>query len=80
MLLGEAVTNRINELLVEEDMSLYRLSKISLIPLSTLKNLSNGHTKSPTLSMVYKIADAFGMSILDFLSSPVFNKENVDYL
>ncbi len=76
---GKAFTKRIDELLFKNGWSLYRLSKISCVPLSTLKNFYRAHSKSPTLSLVYKIANAFNMSILQFLDTPTLQDENVDY-
>ncbi len=76
---GKAFSKRIDELLFKNNWSLYRLSKISCVPLSTLKNFYREHTKSPTLSLVYKIANAFNMSILEFLDCPLLKDENVDY-
>lgn len=73
MTIGEAVSKRINELLFSKGWSLYKLSKESCIPLSTLKNLYVGHTKCPTLSIIFKISDALGVSVTDFLTSPLFN-------
>lgn len=78
MTIGEAVAKRIDDLLFEKGWSLYKLSKISCIPLSTLKNLYTFHTKSPTLAVVFKIAETFDMSAIDFLNCPLFNSENLE--
>lgn len=80
MTMGEAVAKRIDELLFENGWSLYKLSKESCLPLSTLKNLYNGHTKSPTLSIVFKIAETFGITPIEFLDSEIFKLDNLEYL
>lgn len=81
MELGEALSKRIDELLFKNNMSMYRLSKISGIPQSTLKNFYNKHTKSPSLAVIYKLADAFNMTYLEFLDCPIFrNKDDLDYV
>lgn len=54
MTISDAVMKRLNELLAEKNLSLYKFSKLSCIPLSTFKNLLNGHTKSPTLNFIIK--------------------------
>ena len=77
---GKAFVKRIDELLFKRGWSLYKLSKISCVPLSTLKNFYRNHCKSPSLSLVYKIANAFDMTIIEFLSSPVLYDINVDYM
>ena len=39
-----------------------------------------GNTKSPTLAIVYQVADGFGLSILEFLDDEVFKRNDLDYL
>lgn len=79
MTMGEAVAKRINNLLFENNWSLYRLAKESCIPLSTLKNLYTNHTKSPTLSVVFRIAEAFGMTIIEFLNDDIFRDASLEF-
>lgn len=78
MTMGEAVAKRIDGLLYKKDWSLYRLAKESCIPLSTLKNLYTNHTKSPTLSIVFKIAEAFGITVIEFLDDAVFKDKTLE--
>ena len=78
MTMGEAVAKRIDEYLYARQWSLYRLSRESYLPLSTLKNLYNGHTKSPSLTVIFKIAEAFGVTPLEFLDCDVFKSEDLE--
>ncbi len=78
MTIGEAIVKRIDELLFERGWSLYKLAKESCLPLSTLKNLYTGHTKCPTLLVVYKISEAFGISTIQFLDCDLFDTNNLD--
>ncbi len=80
MTLGEAFTKRFMNLLCERKISLYKFAKDSCIPRSTLNNILLGNTKSPTLALVYQVADGFNMSYLEFLDDPIFNSENLDYM
>ena len=80
MSLGEVVTKRIDELMYERGWSLYKVAKESCIPLSTLKNLYTKHTKCPTLVLIYKLADAFNMTPIEFIDCKLLDKNNVDYL
>ena len=80
MTLGEAVTKRIDELMYERGWSLYKVAKESCIPLSTLKNLYTKHTKCPTLVLIYKLADVFEMTPIEFIDCELLDKNNVDYL
>lgn len=78
MTTGLATAKRINELLFEKDWSLYKLSREACLPMSTLTNLYNGHTKSPTLTLICKISEAFGITIIEFLDNPLFYQGSLD--
>lgn len=78
MKMGEAVAKRIDELLFERNMTLYKLAKNACLPISTLQNLYRGHTQSPTLSLVFKIADGLGITVNEFLSSPLFSLDDLE--
>lgn len=78
MTVGEATAKRIDEYLFERNITLYRLAKDSCVPITTLQNLYRNHTKSPTVSVIFKITDALGISIQEFFSSPLFAPENLE--
>lgn len=78
MTTGEAVAKRIDYYLCKNGISLYKLAKDAGLPLSTLQNLYRGHTKSPTVAVIFKITDALGVTIEDFFSSPLFDKDNLE--
>lgn len=80
MTMAEAVAKRIDELLFDRGWSLYKLSKESCLPMTTLKNLYNGHTKSPTLSLIFKISEALKITPLEFLNTPLFKNDELDYI
>lgn len=76
--MGIAISKRLDEYLFAKDISLYRLAKEACIPLSTLQNLYRGHTKSPSLSLLFKIAETLDVSISEFLASPLFAPDNLE--
>lgn len=78
MTVGQATAKRIDEYLYERGISLYKLAHDACIPISTLQNLYRDHTKSPTVSVIFKLTDALGVSIQDFFSSPLFSAENLE--
>ncbi len=80
MNLGEAFSIRFNKLLKKNKISLYKFAKESCIARSTLTNILRGETKSPTLALIYQVADGFNMTILEFLNDPIFDKDNLEYL
>lgn len=80
MTLGEAFTIRLKELLKERNVSLHKFIKDSCIPRSTIVNIMKGNTKSPTLAVVYQVADGFGMTAIEFLDHEVFKRDDLEYL
>ena len=80
MKLGEAFSIRIKELLKERNITLHKFLKDSCITRSTIVNIMLGNTKSPTLALVYQVADGFNMTPLEFLDHPVFKRSDLEYL
>lgn len=78
MNLGNATGKRIKELLFEKNMTQYKLQKITCLNEKTLRDLINGKTKDVKLSTIFLIANAFEMSISEFVSSPLFDQENIE--
>jgi len=80
MTLGEAFTIRLNELLKEKNISLYKFLKNSCIARSTIVNIEKGNTKSPTLAIIYQVADGLGMTPIEFLDHPVFKRDDLNFM
>ena len=80
MTLAKAFTIRLNELLNERNISLYKFAKDNCIPRSSITNARIGRTKSPTLALIYQVAHGFGMTHVEFLNHPVFFKEEIEYM
>lgn len=73
MTIGNAIAKRIDEYLIKRNISLYKLAKDSGIPIATLQNLYRGHTKSPTIAVVYKTCIGLNITIDEFLNSELFS-------
>lgn len=78
MTVGKAVAKRIDEYMFSRGITLYRLAKDAEIPIATLQNLYRGHTKSPTLTVIYKICNGLKVTIFEFLDSPLFNADELE--
>ena len=78
MTVGKAVSNRIDEFLYIKNITLYKLAKDAFLPISTLQNLYRDHTKSPTLTVIFKVIDALGVSFEEFFDSPLFSRDNLE--
>ena len=72
MTVGTAIAKRIDEYIFSRGITLYKLAKDSDLPIATLQNLYRGHTKSPTLTVVYKICNGLGVTVAEFLDSELF--------
>lgn len=83
-LLGEnmnicrAVKLRINRLLAEKDMTLYRLEQKSGILHGTMMCIMGERNKNVTLKTIYQIARGFDMTFLDFLNDDIFFDEKLE--
>ena len=74
MTVGQAIAKRIDEYIYARGITLYKLAKDAGLPIATLQNLYRGHTKSPTLAVVYKICNGLQISIFEFLNSELFSE------
>lgn len=78
MLLNEAVSKRIVELLKERDMTNYQLYIKSGVPKSTIGNLVNCTYDSVKLRVIHEVCQGFDISITEFFDSPLFAEDNLE--
>ena len=74
MRIGEAVRKRILELCAERGITLNKLATICGITQSTLNNIVSGRNNSVTVATIQKICDGLNISIIEFFTSPAFDK------
>lgn len=75
------VQKRIKQLLNENNLTMYKLAQYSGIPYTTLKSIIYSDYPNPTIEVIKYICDGFGITLIDFFSSPEFaepwkHKEN----
>ncbi len=75
---NHALALRITELLEIKGMTRYRLAMESGVSHSTLKNILHETVTDNLLSTVVLIAGGFGMTVSEFLDSPLFSEENLN--
>lgn len=75
---NDAVAKRVVKLLKEKNMSQYRLEQRSGIQHGHMQWILSGKSKTVTLSTVLRLANGFGMTVLEFLSGDEFLYENLD--
>lgn len=74
---NHALALRIEELLNEKNITRYKLAMESGVPHSTIKNIMHETVKDNLLSTTILIANGFGISVSEFLDSPLFDEENL---
>lgn len=72
MLLSDAIVSRINELLKENNLSVYKLSYKAGISNSIISDCKRGKVKEPTISSIIHICEGLGIELKDFFDSPYF--------
>lgn len=78
MNVAQAVSKRIKELLVKNQMTLYRLEQKSGVLHGTMMGIMTGKNKNVTLRIVMLIAAGFDMKVVDFLSDEIFEDEKLE--
>ena len=79
MNVSEAVAKRIRELLIEKNMTQYRLEQKSGILHGSMACILNGRNKTVTLSTIYMLARGFDMTIIEFLNKDFFLSNEVEF-
>ena len=78
MTVNNAVSKRVMKLLLEKNMSQYRLEQESGIQHGSMQCIMNGRNKTVTLSTVIMLAKGFGMSLTEFLDDEIFSSEDLE--
>ena len=77
MSLTDAIIQRIEQLCADKHMSKYALFKASGVPQTTLTSIKKKRSGSVKISTLYAICEGFDISIAEFFSSPLFERENL---
>lgn len=78
MKLSTAVALRVKNILIEREMSQYRLERIIAMPHNTMKTLMGGRNNSVNLKTVMQIIRGFEMTTAEFFDDPVFEREDLE--
>lgn len=74
---SEIITNRIRSICKQRHISIYKLSAMSGVKQSTLNNIM-WHTKNPGIKSLHQIANAFNMTLAEFLDFDELNNYSFD--
>ena len=72
MKIDKAISEKINKILIERDLTINKLATISCLTQSTVESLVNGRSKNPKLLTIMKICDGLNMSLEEFFDDIVF--------
>ena len=71
---SEIIVRRIQQLCKKKACSINKLANMSGVKQSTLDNLMRGITKNPGIVSLHKIANAFNMTLAEFLDFEELNE------
>lgn len=72
MLISKAINLRINELLEQNNLTVYKLSYKAGISNSIISDCKRGKVKEPTISSIIHICEGFNIELKDFFNSQYF--------
>lgn len=78
--IAEVTSKRILELCNENNISINKLTNLSIITQSTLNSIINGESKNPQLRTIAKICYGLGISLKDFFNSSYFDNLDIFWL
>lgn len=73
MTAGEAVRERIMQLIRERNITVNKLAMRSGITQSTLQNITGGRNHSASVSTIQKLCDGLGITLRQFFDSDLFD-------
>ncbi len=78
MELNQAISQRIQELLTEQEMTYYQLHIRSGVPKSTISNLVNCAYDSVKLRVLHEVCQGLNVDLVEFFRSPLFHESNLE--
>ena len=76
MKLSDAISEKINKVLIERDITINKLASISCLTQSTVDSLVNGKSQNPKLLTIVRICDGLGITLSEFFDDELF--KNID--
>lgn len=73
MTLSNAIVTRIKELQKDKNLTTNKLSTLSGLTQSTVRDITYGVSKAPKINSLLHICEGFNISLKEFFDSPFFN-------
>ena len=78
MKLNEALSQRLQELLQQRNMTQYQLYMKSGVPKSTIGNVIHCSYDSVKLRIIHEMCQGLGIGINEFFDSPLFDEDKLE--
>ena len=76
MKINKAISEKINKILIERNLTVNKLATISCLTQSTVESIVNGRSKNPKLLTIIKICDGLNITLEEFFDDKLF--ANID--
>ena len=76
MKINKAISEKINKILIERNLTVNKLATISCLTQSTVESIVNGRSKNPKLLTIIKICDGLNITLEEFFDYKLF--ANID--
>ena len=73
MTISEAMSKKLLKICKEKQITVNKLSSMSLLTQSTIQNIVEGNSKNPKLLTIIRICDGLGITLKEFFSDEIFN-------
>lgn len=78
MRISEAIAKRTRDLLIEKNITQYRLKKEMAIPHSTLINVTRAKRNAGSVKTIFQVCKGLNISVSEFFNDPIFENENLE--
>lgn len=76
MKISKAISEKLNKILKDRNLSVNRLASISCLTQSTVDSIINGKSKNPKLLTIVRICDGLEITLTEFFDDKLFS--NID--
>lgn len=77
MTLAEALAARVDELLEENNLTQYKLAKLSGLAQTTIADIRKQRNRGTNIQNINAIAQGLEIDLTEFFNSPLFKRENI---
>ena len=76
--INDVVVEQLNKYMGEQNLTQYRLAKLSGVPFPTIKSIMQKRTKGISLKTIIMLANGLNIKPAEFIDNDMFLAENLD--